>query len=172
MAKKALFWGVCTLALLYGILIVVNVIDVSRKPSDEEQIRAAVEEIKAASIANQPGGVLEYISKSFVLPEGIGTPESPFNSDRDQVARFLRNAKVETLQMDIKSIDVQQATAYANVNTVGTISYEPFFSSQEFNFPEMQIEFRKESRKRLFLVPDPTWSVVRVHGISADGVMQ
>ena len=169
MVKRVLFFGACALALLYGILILVNVVDVSRKPSDEDQIRTAVDEMRKASLEGRDGGVLEYLSDAFELPVGMGSPESPFNSGRDQVARFIKNAKVSTLEMTTKSVDVQDGTAFANVQAMGTLSYEPFFSSYEFSFPDMQIEFRKETRRRLLVVPDPTWAVVRVHGISADG---
>jgi hypothetical protein len=72
--------------------------------------------------------------------------------------------------MTTGSVDVQGSSAVANVSAIGTLSYEPFLSNYEFSFNDMQIEFRKESRKRLLLVPDPTWVVVRVHGISADGL--
>jgi hypothetical protein len=170
MVKRVLFFGVCALALLYGILILVNVVDVSRKPSDEDQIRAAVAEMRDASLEGRDGGVLEYISDSFVLPEGMGSPESPFNTGRDQVGRFIKNATVSSLEMTTGSVDVQGSSAVANVSAIGTLSYEPFLSNYEFSFNDMQIEFRKESRKRLLLVPDPTWVVVRVHGISADGL--
>ena len=170
MVKRVLFFGICALALLYGILILINVVDVSRKPSDEEQIRAAVAEMREASLDGRDGGVLEYISDSFELPVGLGTPEGPFNSGRDQVAKFIKNATVSSLQFDVKSVDIQGGIAFANVEAVGTLAYEPFISNYEFSFPDMQIEFKKEARKRLMVVPDPTWAVVRVHGISADDV--
>lgn len=172
MVKRVVFFGACALALLYGILVLANVVDVSRKPSDEEQIRKAVVEMRQASLEGRDGGVMEYLSDSFELPAGMGSAEGPFNRGRDQVARFIKNAKVSSLEMTTTSVDVQGGTAFANVNAVGTLSYEPFFSNFEFSFPDMQIEFRKETRKRLLVVPDPTWAVVRVHGISADGVTQ
>jgi hypothetical protein len=170
MVKRAVFFGVCAAALLYGILVIVNVIDVSRKPSDEEQIRNAVKQMKEASLAGRDGGVLEYLSDSFELPAGMGSPDSPFNSGRDQVGRFIKNATVSSLEMTTDNVDIQGPSAYARVDAIGTLSYEPFLRDFEFNFPDMQIEFRKETRKRLFVVPDPTWAVVRVHGISADGM--
>jgi hypothetical protein len=172
MVKRALFFGIATLALFYGVLIIVNVVDVSRKPSDEEQIRAAVAEMRDASLEGRDGGVLEYISDSFELPQGMGSPESPFNTGRDQVARFIRNAKVSSLEFNTRSVDIQGRTGFANVTAVGSLSYEPFFNNFEFRFPDMQIEFRKETRRRLLLVPDPTWAVVRVHGISAEAANQ
>ncbi|MEO7453526.1 MAG: hypothetical protein ABIV13_02040 [Fimbriimonadales bacterium] len=170
MVKKAVFFGACAVALLYGILVLVNVFDVSRKPSDEDQIRTAVEEMKKASLDGRDGGVLEHLSDKIVLPEGMGSPAGPFNTDKEQIGRFIKNATVSSLEMTTESVDIQGPTAYANVTAVGTLSFEPFLSNFEFNFPDMQFEFRKETRKRLFIVPDPTWAVVRVHGISADGV--
>lgn len=172
MAKRALFFGVCAMALLYGVLVLINVVDVSRKPSDEDQIRAAVAEMRQASLDGRDGGVIEFISDSFELPPGMGSPAGAFNTGRDQVARFIKNAKVSSLEMTTSGVDVQGATAIADVDAVGTLSYEPFFSNYEFRFPDMQIEFRKETRKRLLVVPDPTWAVVRVHGISAEGIEQ
>ncbi|MDQ2985384.1 MAG: hypothetical protein M3R13_01525 [Armatimonadota bacterium] len=169
MVKRAVFFGLTALALVYGLLVLVNAIDVSRKPSDEEQIRAAVEEMRQASLEGRDGGVIEYLSDAFELPAGMGAPAGPFNSGRDQVAKFIKNAKVETLEMKTDSVAINGASALANVVTAGTLSYQPFFDSYEFGFPDMQIEFRKETRKRLLIVPDPTWAVIRVHGISAEG---
>ena len=171
MVRRAVFFGVCIFALLYGILVVINAVDVSRKPSDEQQIRDAIEEIREASIEGREGGVLQYISGSFELPAGIGSPEGPFNRGRDQVERFMKNATIETLTMKTESVKVQDNLAIADVPASGTISYEPFFSSFEFDFPDMQIEFRKEIRRRLLIVPDPTWAVVRVNGVSAEGAL-
>jgi hypothetical protein len=168
MVKRTVFFGACIFALLYGILVIINAVAVSKKPSDEEQIRNAIEEIRKASLDGREGGVLEYISGSFQLPEGIGSPESPFNRARDQVERFMRNATVETLTMNVKDIKIEDTLAIADVPSSGNLSYPPFFTNFEFNFPDMQIEFRKEMRKRLLIVPDPTWAVVRVNGISAE----
>ena len=83
----------------------------------------------------------------------------------------MKNATIETLTMKTESVKVQDNLAIADVPASGTISYEPFFSSFEFNFPDMQIEFRKEIRRRLLIVPDPTWAVVRVNGVSAEGAL-
>lgn len=170
MVKKAVFFGVLTVALIYGVLVVVNAIDVSRKGSDQDQIRRAVEEMRQASLDGREGGVLKYISNAFRLDDEFSGTPNPFSSDKTRVADFIRNATVDSLQMNVESVDIQDGLALANVPVSGKLSFPPLLNGFEFNFPDMQIEFRKENRKRLLIVPDPTWAVIRVHGISADAI--
>lgn len=170
MVKKVVFFGVLAITLVYGILVVINAIDVSRKGSDEEQIRKAVEEMRQASLDGRDGGVLEYLSKYFELPGGLGTAPSPFASDKGKVADFIRKANIDSLTMATESVDIRDGIALANTPAFGSLSLPPLLNGYEFNFPDMQIEFRKESRRRLLIVPDPTWAVIRVHGVSTSNI--
>jgi hypothetical protein len=169
MVKKAVLFGALAVALVYGVLVIVNAIDVSRKGTDETQIRAAIEEMRQATLDRREGGVLEYLSDVFKMPGSFGG-QSAFSSDKSKVGDFLRKATVDSLQMDVESLDIQDGIALANVPVSGQLSLPPLLNGYDFSFPDMQIEFRKEMRKRLLIVPDPTWAVIRVHGISAEDV--
>jgi len=167
MVRKALLFGSLVFALVYGGLVVINVVDVARKGTDEEQIRRTVEDMRQASLDGRDGGVLEYVSDGFRLPEGYSGVPAPFSSDKGRVGDFIKQATVDSLDMKVSSVAIQDGLAMANVAASGRLSLPPLLNGYEFNFPEMQIEFRKESRKRLLIVPDPTWAVIRVHGVSA-----
>jgi len=153
-------------------LLVVNFVAVRSKPDDEAQIRAAIEEMRVASLENKPGGVQKYLSESFELPEGVVSGEGMFDNPKAQVATFIRKANFSELKIGDIKVQITQGAAIATVHASGSLSYPPLPNEFSFDFPEMQIEFKREMRKRLLVIDDPTWSVVRVFGVRLEDIGQ
>lgn len=153
-------------------LLLVNFVAVRTKPDDEAQIRAAIEEMRVASLENKPGGVQKYLSESFELPEGVASGDGMFDSPKAKVATFVRKANFSELAISDVKIEVTGDAAIATVRASGSLSYPPLPTDFSFDFPEMQIEFKREMRNRLLLISDPTWSVVRVFGVRLQDIGQ
>ncbi|MGI8924572.1 MAG: hypothetical protein ACR2HJ_11155 [Fimbriimonadales bacterium] len=159
-------------ALALFILLLVNFVAVRSKPDDEAQIRAAIEEMRVASLENKPGGVQKYLSESFELPEGVASGDGMFDNPKARVATFIRRANFSELTISDVKIQVAGGAAIATVHASGSLSYPPLPTDFSFDFPEMQIEFKREMRNRLLLISDPTWSVVRVFGVRLEDIGQ
>jgi hypothetical protein len=153
------------------VLIVVNVISVAMKPGDEAQIRQAIAEMRQASLESRPGGVQEYLSESFEMPEDV-PPGSPFENARGRVGSFIRRARFEELEISDIRVEISGKAAVAFIHAKGSLSYPPVPAAFSFDIPDLQVDFRKETHTRIFVVPDPSWVVVKVSGITAADITQ
>lgn len=145
-------------------LVVINVIAVVNKPNDETQILNALEEMRVASIEGRPGGVLEYISDSIQLP--VGTEDQWFGrSPKAEIARFLRQAEIRSVEIKEPKVEVYGELAQVTCSVTADLSY-PMIGDASLAFDDVVIEFRREESRRLFVVPDSTWRVVRFQPVS------
>lgn len=155
----AVFAGVGLLAL-----VIVNIVAVMNKPDDETQILTALEEMRVASIEGRPGGVLEYISDSIQLP--VGTEDQWFGrSPKAEIARFLRQADIRSVEIKDPKVELYGELAQVTCSVSADLSY-PMFGDASLSFDNVVIEFRRERSRRLFVVPDSTWRVVRFQPVS------
>lgn len=152
--RSPLFWVV--LIGSFGIFLVfaINVIDVMRQDDDETQIRTAIEEMRQASLKGQSGGVLEWMSKKFELPAPYGDKTV---RPLAEVSSFIRNAEIQTLEVKVDTVEVSGDVAIANCTINTDVTYQSF--PFKYNGP-VQIEFRKETHRRLFIIPEKKWQVV------------
>lgn len=163
--KPPWLWAAAIGGAAILVLIIVNVIAVTQKPSDKEQILAAIEEMRQASIDGREGGFLEHLSQSFELPGDW--PGRAARTARNTVAKAIADAKVRSLEVNNIRVDIAQDTAVATCDVSTTFSYLTF-PEVSLNFKDVQIEFRREIRKRLFVVPDPTWLVVSFSNVTPE----
>jgi len=165
----AWLWA-CVIGLLGMLaLMLINLVAVLQKPSDEDQIRIALEEMRQASLAGKPGGVLHYISDSIELPALSPEQELYATTAKRQIARFLREAKITRLEFRDVQVRVEGATALVECAIEADLSY-PAVGDISPRFPKVFIEFRREQGRRLFLIPDPVWRVVRFQPIQLSDV--
>ncbi|GIV02664.1 MAG: hypothetical protein KatS3mg015_1494 [Fimbriimonadales bacterium] len=150
-------------------LMVVNLVAVLQKPSDEEQIRIALEEMRQASLEGRAGSVLQYISDSIELPALSPEQELYASSAKSQIARFLRQAKITRLEFKDVSIRVEGSTAFVECAIEADLSY-PALGELSPRFPRVVMEFRREEGKRLLVIPDPVWRVVRFQPIQLSDI--
>ena len=153
------------------VLIVINVISVAMKPGDEAQIRQAIAEMRQASLESRPGGVQEYLSESFEMPEDVPSG-SPFENARGRVGSFIRRARFEELEISDIRIEISGKAAVAFIRAKGSLNYPPVPAAFSFDIPDLQVDFRKETHTRIFVVPDPTWVVVKVSGVGQQDFAQ
>lgn len=139
----------------FGILLLVNVIQITSKPNAETQIRNAIENMREATLNNKPGGVQEHLSSALQLPT-IGGQQS--SNPIGDVRRFVSQAKIDKLDLEIKNIEVFGNTAIVTCNLNSDLQFLAY--SGPLVITDLKIEFRKETRRRLFVLPDPTWVVV------------
>lgn len=149
-------------------LVVINVIAVMNKPDDETQILQALEEMRIASIEGRPGGVLEYISDSIQLP--VETEDQWYGrSPKAQIARFLRQAEIRSVEIADTKVELHGELAQVTCSVKADLSY-PAFGDVPIAFDHVVIEFRREASRRLFIVPDSTWRVVRFQPVSLPSI--
>lgn len=136
-------------------LIVVNVVGVFlERRSDEEQIRMALEEMRRASLEGRPGGVLEWVSRSFQTPIA---GEWDYRSPRQALADALRRSDVEALTVENVQVEVMGDSARVRCEVRARISY----IQQEVMFSgPLELEFRREVHRRLLVIPERRWMVV------------
>jgi hypothetical protein len=153
------FWPAFIGSFAMMVLIAVNYIAVLNKPADEKQIRDAIEEMRIASIEGRPGGVQEYLSARFELPEGTPETGGLFQSPRAKVADAIRKSDVESLQIENIRIEISGATAVAHCDVSAKFQYLTF-PPVDYAANDIQIDFRKETVRRLFIIPESKWLVV------------
>jgi len=146
------------------ILVVINIVAVMNKPDDKTQILQALEEMRVASVEGRAGGVLQYISDSIELPV---EPEDQWygRSPKGQIARFLRQAQIRSVEINDTKVELYGELAQVTCSVRGELSY-PAFGDIPVAFERVVIEFRRESSRRLLVVPDYTWRVIRVQPLS------
>lgn len=135
------------------VIFAINVVQILMKPGAEEQMRLAVLEMRDASLAGRPGGVLEHMSQSFRLPPPYD--EKATSSHLAEVGRWIRRAEIRSLEVtDIKpEVYGNQGVVHARVSADVGNPY-PF----SYNGP-IEINFRKEVHRRLFVIPEEKWLV-------------
>jgi hypothetical protein len=163
MKRPPWVWASLAIAIGVAVLLIVNLVAVAMAPSDETQIRAAIETLRVASIEGKSGGVQQYLSDAFQLPEGISAEGGFLSSPKAEVAKFIRQAKVNKLDVTVRKISINGAEAYAMCD----ISFDLAYLTQQFSqtIGAVRIEFRKEPRRRLLLIPDSKWMVLRFGNI-------
>lgn len=139
------------------IVIVVNLVAIAGKPSDESQIRQAIETMRQASLKNQAGGVQEHLSRDIELPAGI---------NQSQITQFIRKANIGKLEIKINAIEISGLSAVARCDVSTTLSYLGFTLDQTFT--DMQIEFHKETSRRLLILPDSSWRVTKFSNVKIE----
>lgn len=153
--RPAWFWPVVVGGLAVLTLMVVNVIAIVSKPSNETQIVNTIEQMRKNSLEGKSGGVLEFLSESFEIPP-------PYSQEIDGsalqlVKQFIRNAKIKRLEIKDVKPEVYGKTAIAR----GTLDTDLEYMGRSFvyNGP-IEINLRKEEAKRLFVLPDSKWLVI------------
>lgn len=152
--KKLPMWAVASLVAAVAILIIVavNVVQILAKPGASEQMRLAVNEMKEATLTGKPGGFLEHMSRSLKLPPPY---DAMVSNPHAELSRWIRQAEIERLEVtDVKpEVYGTSGVVHANVDLVVS---SPFTFS--YNGP-VEINFRKEVHKRLFVIPEEKWLV-------------
>lgn len=161
-------WAVLFACLGLLVLVVINIIAVMNKPDDKAQILQALEAMRIASLEGRPGGVLEYISDSVELPD---QPENQWygNSPKAQIARFLRQAEIRSIEISNTKVELYGDLAQVTCSVRADLYY-PAFGDMPISFNNVVIEFRRESSRRLLVVPDSTWRVVRFQPVSLPSI--
>jgi len=163
MRRPWLIAGTMVLVAL-GVLFAINIVAVANKPSDETQIREALEEMRIASIEGRAGGVQEYLSNSFELPEDAPQEGGLLSGPKAKVADAIRKSKVSTLTLSNITVDISGNTAIAHCNVNAEFQYM-MLPPVAYSANDIQIEFRKEPRRRLFVIPDPKWLVLKFSNV-------
>lgn len=161
-------WAALFACVALLVLVVINIVAVMNKPNDETQILQALEEMRVASVEGRPGGVLEYISDSIELPT---QPEDQWmgRSPKAQIARFLRQADIRSVEISDTKVELHGELAQVACSVRADLTY-PAFGDVPIAFDRVVIEFRREASRRLFVVPDSTWRVVRFQPVSLPSV--
>ncbi len=152
--KQIPTWGYAVGFVIFGIVVIliVNVIQVAMKPDPTEQMHAAVLEMREASLKGQAGGVLEHMSRSFRLPAPYDEAAS---NQLAEFSRWIRQAQIERLEITDLRPEVRGETGIVTAHVNAAVG-SPFPFS--FNGP-VEIRFRKEVHRRLFVIPEEKWLV-------------
>lgn len=162
--KKPWWIASIVIVVVLGVLFAVNVVAVMNAPSDEQQIRTALEEMRKASIDGRPGGVQEYLSNSFELPEGAPQDGGLLSGPKAKVADAIRKSKVNYLTLSNITIEISGINAIARCDVDTEFTYM-MFPAVTYAAKDIQIEFRKEGSRRLFVIPEPKWRVLRFSNV-------
>ncbi|MCL6624665.1 MAG: hypothetical protein K6T17_08645 [Fimbriimonadales bacterium] len=156
--KPAWVWILLVAGIAVLGLLMINLVVVlwDRRP-DEERIRAVLESMRQASLEGKPGGVLEWVSQSFQTP--IGDLEE-YRSPRAALADALRRSDVESLTLKGVEVEVAGDAARVRCEVDARISY--MGREITFNGP-LELEFRREIHRRLWVIPEGRWMVVSAH---------
>lgn len=151
--KSPVFWALIVGGICILLVLAVNVVLILMKPSDETQIRDAIEEMRIASLEHRAGGVLEKLSDQFQLPE-------PYSEDvpnpRFEVSRFIRESKITKLQIKVNSVEISGDSAIVKCR----LSTDLNFRGIHFTYDgPAELEFQRETRRRLFIIPESVWLV-------------
>ncbi len=156
--KPAWMWILLVAGLAILVLFGVNGIAVLwGKGTDEEQIRKALEEMRVASLEGKPGGVLEWVSRSFQSPIA---DEWGYRSGRQALAEALRQSDVESLEVEGVEVEVSGGVARVRCEVRAKVSYRQ--QEVTFNGP-LELEFRREVHRRLWVIPEEKWMVVSAY---------
>ncbi len=147
-------FGLVLVALL--IVLAVNVISILSAPSDQQQIKSAIENMRQATLENRPGGVLEYLSNEFQTPFMPDSSANPLSA----VKNFIQ--QVKTSRLEISDIQTNVENGFASSTCQVDADLEFLGMRYRMRGP-ITIEFRKETSKRLFILPEKKWRVVRVY---------
>lgn len=121
------------------------------RPSDEEQIVAALDAAIANSEDGKPGGVFDYLGKDFKVNEFAVTP----NAD---VMQFIRNSK-RTLAVEDKAVEVRGEEGLI----VSPVTVEVSLMGQrEFRIDEARFFFAREEDRLYGLIPVRNWKLSRI----------
>jgi hypothetical protein len=151
--RPAWVYAIAVGVLAIIVIIVINVVQILMKPGAEEQMRLAVLEMRDASLQGKPGGVLEHMSQSFRLPPPYDSMAT--SSHLAEVGRWIRRAEIRSLEVTDIEAEVfgSQGVVHAHVSADVGNPY-PF----SYNGP-IEINFRKEVHRRLFIIPEERWLV-------------
>jgi len=151
MKKYSVFWVLVIGALCVVLVLAVNVVLILMKPSDERQIRDAIEGMRLASLERRPGGVLEKLSLQFTLPEPY---DENVPNPRFEVGRFIREAEIAKLEIVVNSVEISGDSALAKCKLTTNLTFQGF----RFRYDgPMELEFQRETRRRLWIIPEPVW---------------
>lgn len=165
MRNRAWFYAAAIGIAAIAALFFVNIVAVMNRPSDEQQIRAAIEEMRIASIEGRPGGVQQYLSDSFELPEDAPQEGGLFSGPKSKVADAIRKSKVDKLEITNIRVTIDGTNAIATCDVSADFQYM-MLPPIAYSAKDIQIEFRKETKRRLFLIPDPQWLVLRFSNVT------
>ncbi len=153
--RPAWFWPSIIGGTAILTVLVINLIAIFNKPSNEKQIANTIEQMRINSIDGKSGGVLEVLSESFSIPEPYASQME--GSALQMVKTFIRNAKIRKLEITNVKPEVYGNTAIARCNLNTDLEY--MGRSFVYNGP-LEVNLKKEQTKRLFFLPDPKWLVI------------
>jgi hypothetical protein len=121
-------------------------------PTDEQLIRQAIDESTEASRKGEPGGVLDYLSKSLTFN---GLPIM----DKQEISKYVRLAKPEiTFGEFTPVVQDDKAAVVADVHL--KMDFQGLSLDQ--TVPDVEVKLAKETGFRWLILPGKKWRITEV----------
>jgi hypothetical protein len=133
-----------------GVLLVLKAVLFG--PSDRQLIDDAVKESVQASREGRPGGVVEYLSRSFTLNGDSGF------SQRD-IARFIKSGKPEVV---IRTPEPVISGDTAEIVSPVHVKFDYLAYKFDQDIPQVHIKLQKEAGTQFLVIPTKKWRIVSV----------
>ncbi|HWD41121.1 MAG TPA: hypothetical protein VG944_19895 [Fimbriimonas sp.] len=152
--KKPIWIIVGVLAILVAVRIGLSM---ASRPSDQEQIRKALDDSIKASKEGRPGGVMDLMSNHLTYNE------QDTSSAMGQVAQVIKKQRPDvTVDDETASISGDNAQITSPVD----LTLEFLGQKRTFHIKDVVLKFHKEPATEWLVIPTTQWKLVEVQAPS------